>query len=135
VGLVYDPRELLGVTTVRPGVAGVLHTSCWDHVVLHATDLVQLRPTTYHTNTHSAWYMKINQVFPICENLDVLYTHQFHHQSELLWPSNKIGGYQSSFIIKYLKPLTGDLFTTRSEQKYKSKYQSIAHLLHHLSSE
>jgi hypothetical protein len=25
VGLVYDPRELLQVTTTRPGVAGVLH--------------------------------------------------------------------------------------------------------------
>jgi hypothetical protein len=24
VGLVYDPRGLLGVTTARPGVAGVL---------------------------------------------------------------------------------------------------------------
>jgi hypothetical protein len=24
VGLVYDPRELLGVTTARPGVDGVL---------------------------------------------------------------------------------------------------------------
>jgi hypothetical protein len=25
VGLVYDLRELTGVTTARPGVAGVLH--------------------------------------------------------------------------------------------------------------
>jgi hypothetical protein len=25
VGLVYDPRGLPGVTTARPGVAGVLH--------------------------------------------------------------------------------------------------------------
>jgi hypothetical protein len=27
VGLVYDPRELPGVTTVRPGVAGVLQAT------------------------------------------------------------------------------------------------------------
>jgi hypothetical protein len=26
VGLVYDPRGLPGVTTARPGVAGVLHS-------------------------------------------------------------------------------------------------------------
>jgi hypothetical protein len=25
-----------------------LPTSCWSHAVLHATDLVQLRPTAYH---------------------------------------------------------------------------------------
>jgi hypothetical protein len=25
MGLVYDPREMLGVTTVKPGVTGVLH--------------------------------------------------------------------------------------------------------------
>jgi hypothetical protein len=29
--------------------------------------------------------MKINQVSPICEKLDVQYTHQFHHLSEPLW--------------------------------------------------
>jgi hypothetical protein len=28
VGLVYDPKGLTGVTTVRPGVAGVLHHLC-----------------------------------------------------------------------------------------------------------
>jgi hypothetical protein len=26
VGLVYDPRELLGVTTIKPRVVGVLHS-------------------------------------------------------------------------------------------------------------
>ena len=25
-----------------------LPTSCWDHAVLHAADLIQLRPTSYH---------------------------------------------------------------------------------------
>jgi hypothetical protein len=31
VGLVYDPRELTGVTTARPGVAGVLHLELQPH--------------------------------------------------------------------------------------------------------
>ena len=26
-----------------------LPTSCWGHAVLHAADLIQLRPTAYHT--------------------------------------------------------------------------------------
>jgi hypothetical protein len=26
-----------------------LSTSCWGHAVLHTTDVIQLRPTTYHT--------------------------------------------------------------------------------------
>jgi hypothetical protein len=28
-----------------------LPTSCWGHVVLHATDVVQLCPTAYHTTS------------------------------------------------------------------------------------
>jgi hypothetical protein len=30
MGLVYDPRELLGIMTTRPGVAGVLQHSKWQ---------------------------------------------------------------------------------------------------------
>jgi hypothetical protein len=40
----------------------------------------------------------------------------FHHPSEPLWPQQKNGdlcGYQSPSIIKYLGPLTGDLFTAQ----------------------
>ena len=28
-----------------------LPTSCWGHAVLHAADLIQLRPTAYHNNS------------------------------------------------------------------------------------
>jgi hypothetical protein len=28
-----------------------LPTTCWGHAVLHAADLIQLRPTAYHTNS------------------------------------------------------------------------------------
>jgi hypothetical protein len=28
-----------------------LPTSCWGHIVLHTADLVQLRPTAYHTTS------------------------------------------------------------------------------------
>jgi hypothetical protein len=42
--------------------------------------------------------------------------HQFHHQSIPSCPHRKLGifvGYHSLSIIKYLEPLTGDLFITR----------------------
>jgi hypothetical protein len=28
-----------------------LHSSCWGHAVLHVADLIQLRPTAYHTTS------------------------------------------------------------------------------------
>jgi len=34
----------------RPILKGCnIPTTCWGHVVLHAADLIQLRPTAYHT--------------------------------------------------------------------------------------
>jgi hypothetical protein len=40
VGLVYDPKELPGVTTARPRVAGVLHlfTSPWGSIYRKTND-------------------------------------------------------------------------------------------------
>jgi hypothetical protein len=36
----------------RPLLQGCnLPTSCWGHAILHATDLVQLYPTAYHTTS------------------------------------------------------------------------------------
>jgi hypothetical protein len=70
----------------RPLLQGCnLPTSCWGHAILHAAVIVQLRPTTYHTTSPLQLYVEINQVSSICENLDVLYTHQFLYLSELLW--------------------------------------------------
>jgi hypothetical protein len=37
-----------------------LPTSCWGHVVLHAADLIQLHPTTYH-NTSSLQLVRGDQ--------------------------------------------------------------------------
>jgi hypothetical protein len=56
------------------------------------------------------------QAFPICENSGVRYMHQFHHRSVPPCPHRKLGtyvGYHSPSIIKYMEPLTGDLFTIR----------------------
>jgi hypothetical protein len=43
VGLVYDPRGLLGVTTARPGVAGVLQMISEPTLVVSQVRIGQLR--------------------------------------------------------------------------------------------
>jgi hypothetical protein len=43
VGLVYDPRELTGVTTTRPGVPGVLQMVSESTLVVSQARTCQLR--------------------------------------------------------------------------------------------
>jgi hypothetical protein len=43
VGLVYDSKELLGVMTARPGVAGVLEMVSEMTLVVSQVCMVQLR--------------------------------------------------------------------------------------------
>ena len=92
-----------------------LPTSCWDHAVLHAADLIQLRPTAYH---------KISPLQLVCGNpLSISHLRKFGcavyvpispPQRTSMGPHRKLGiyvGYSSPSNIKYLEPLTGDLFT------------------------
>ena len=66
-----------------------LPTSCWGHVVLHAADLIQLRPTAYHAPPRCNLYVEIHQIFPICESSVALYTYRSHHRSVHLWVHTK----------------------------------------------
>jgi hypothetical protein len=61
VGLVYDPRELPGVTTTWPGVAGVLQMVLEPHVFTGVyipveKDMVVYRSGTW-VRTHDAWVL------------------------------------------------------------------------------
>jgi hypothetical protein len=94
-----------------------LSSSCWAHVVLHAADLIQLRPTACHStspiqmvrgNHPSISYLR---KFGCCVYIPIS-----PPQITAMGPHRKVGiyvGFQSSSIIKYLEPLTRDLFTTR----------------------
>ena len=62
-----------------------LPSTCWGHVVLHAAALIHLRPSAYHDVSPIQLVRKINRIFPICVNLDVLYTFLYHHLSEQRW--------------------------------------------------
>ena len=94
-----------------------LPTSCWGHAVLHAADLIQLRPTAYHS-TSPLYLTRGNP--PSISHLRkfgcAVYAPISPPQRTSMGPHRKMGiyvGYQSPSIIKYLEPLTGDLFTAR----------------------
>ena len=94
-----------------------LPTSCWGHAVLHAAELIQIRPTAYHTAS-PLQLVRGNQ--PSISHLRrfgcAVYVPISPPQRTSMGPHRKMGiyvGYSSPSIIKYLEPLTGDLFTAR----------------------
>jgi hypothetical protein len=94
-----------------------LPTSCWGHVVLHAADLGQLRSTAYHT-TSPVKLVRGNQpsIYHLQKFRCVIYTPISPPKQTSMGLHMKLGiyvGYQSPAIIKYLEPLTGDLFTVQ----------------------
>jgi hypothetical protein len=65
---------------------------------------------------NSNLYVEINQVSPICGNLDVLYTPISSPKGTSMGPHRRMEIYmrfQSPSILKYLEPLTDDLFTAQ----------------------
>jgi hypothetical protein len=102
----------------RPLLQGCnLPTSCWGHAVLYAADLVQLCLTEYHT-TSPLQLVRGDQ--PSISHLRkfgcVVYTPISPPKQISMGPHRRMGvyvGFQSLSILKYLEPLTGDLFTTQ----------------------
>ena len=94
-----------------------LPTSCWGHAVLHAASLIRIRPTSYHE------YSPLQMVFGQEPNISHLrifgcavYIPITPPQRTKMGPQRRLGiyvGYESPSIIKYLEPMTGDLFTAR----------------------
>jgi peptide/histidine transporter 3/4 len=94
-----------------------LPTSCWGHAVLHTGDLIQLRPTTYHT---APPLQLVHGDPPSISHLRkfgcAVYVTISPPKRTSMGPHRKMGiyvGYLSPSIIKYLEPLTGDLLTAR----------------------
>jgi hypothetical protein len=92
-----------------------LSISCWGHAVLHATNLIQLRPTTYHS-TSPLYLVRGNA--PSISHLQkfgcVVYAPISPPKCTSMGPHRRLGiyvRYHSPSIIKYLEPLTEDLFT------------------------
>ncbi|CAN1250021.1 Copia protein [Linum perenne] len=94
-----------------------LSTSCWGHAILHAASLIRIRPTSYHEI--SPLQSVVGQE-PNISHLRIfgcaVYIPIAPPQRTKMGPQRRLGiyvGYESPSIIKYLEPLTGDLFTAR----------------------
>ncbi|GJV01471.1 hypothetical protein Tco_1335040, partial [Tanacetum coccineum] len=94
-----------------------LPVSIWGHAILHAASLVRMRPSAYHV------YSSIQLAFGQEPNISHLknfgcavYVPIAPPQRTKMGPQRRLGiyvGYEMISIIRYLEPLTGDVFTTR----------------------
>jgi hypothetical protein len=94
-----------------------LTTTYWGHTVLHAADLIQLRPTAYHS---ASPLCLVRDNAPSISHMRkfgcIVYAPISPPQRTTMDPHRKMGiymGYHSSSIIKYLESMTENLFTTR----------------------
>jgi hypothetical protein len=94
-----------------------LPISCWGHAILHAAALIRIRPTSYNKTS------PLQLVFGHIPNIShirifgcAVYVPIAPPQRTKLGPQRRLGiyvGFESPSIIKYLEPMTGDLFTAR----------------------
>ena len=92
-----------------------LPVSAWGHAILHVASLVRLRPIANHQ------YFSLQLVFGHQPNISHLrvfgcavYTPIAPPQRTKMGPQRRLGiyvGFDSPSIIRYLKPLTSDMFT------------------------
>jgi hypothetical protein len=94
-----------------------LPTSCWGHAILHAANLIQLRPTAYHATSPLQLVRGNPPNISHLRKFDcATYIPISPPQRTTMGPHRKLGiyvGYKSLSIIKYLEPTTGDLFMAR----------------------
>ena len=96
-----------------------LPVSTWGHAILHSASLVRMRPTAYHK------YSPLQLVFGQQPNIIhlrifgcVVYVPIAPSQRTKIGPQRRLGiyvGFDSPSIIRYLEPLTDDLFKARFE--------------------
>lgn len=94
-----------------------LPISVWGHAILHAANIIRIRPSAYHKQ--SPQELVLGQV-PNISHLKVfgcaVYVPISPPQRNKMGPQRRIGiyvGFDSPSIIRYLEPLTGDVFTAR----------------------
>ncbi|KAI3791818.1 hypothetical protein L2E82_05681 [Cichorium intybus] len=94
-----------------------LPVSIWGHAILHAASLIRLRPSAYHT--HSPFQL-VSGKEPDISHLKIfgsaVYVPIAPPQRTKMGPQRRLGiyvGFETNSIIRYLEPLTGDMFTAR----------------------
>ncbi len=96
-----------------------LPISAWGHAIIHAASLIRVRPSAYHK------YSPLQLVFGQQPNISHLrifgctvYVPIAPPQRTKMGPQRRLGiyvGFDSPSIIRYLEPLTGDMFKARFE--------------------
>ncbi|KAL4026480.1 hypothetical protein IC575_014911 [Cucumis melo] len=94
-----------------------LPLSIWGHAILHAASLICIRPTSYRK--YSPTQLVYGQE-PNISHLRIfgcaVYVPISPPQHTKMGPQRRLGiyvGFESPSIIRYLEPLTGDVFTAR----------------------
>ena len=94
-----------------------LNSVAWGHAVLHASALIRLRPSAYHLHSPMQLVLGFEP--------DISHLRTFGcavqvpippPQRSKMGPQRRLGiyvGFDSPSIIRYLDPLTGDVFTAR----------------------
>ena len=92
-----------------------LFTSVWRHAIMHAAALVRMQPTTYHEYSISQLVLgKQPNVFHLRIFGCAVYVPIAPTQSTKMGPQRRLEiyvGFDSPSIIRYLEPLTDDVFT------------------------
>ncbi|WOH01979.1 hypothetical protein DCAR_0521366 [Daucus carota subsp. sativus] len=94
-----------------------LPISVWGHAILHAASIIRIRPSVYHKQSPQEL---VHGQVPNISHLKVfgcaVYVPISPPQRTKMGPQRRIGiyvGFDSPSIIRYLEPLTGDVFTAR----------------------
>ncbi|WJZ86250.1 hypothetical protein VitviT2T_005726 [Vitis vinifera] len=94
-----------------------LPTSAWGHAIMHAAALVRIRPTTYHEYSPSQLVLgKQPNIFHLRIFGCAVYVPIAPTQRTKMGSQRRLGvyvGFDSPSIIRYLEPLTDDVFTAR----------------------
>ncbi|GKB81814.1 hypothetical protein Tco_0948709 [Tanacetum coccineum] len=93
----------------------LMKSKLWGHAILHAAALIRLRPSASHKCSP---LQLVSEREPSLSHLKVfgcgVYVPISPPQRTKMRPQRRLGiyiGFNSPSIIKYLKPLTGDVFT------------------------
>jgi hypothetical protein len=107
-----------------------LPITCWGHTVLHAADLIQLRPMAYHS---ASPLCLVRGNAPSISHMRkfgcVVYAPISPLQRTTMGPHRKMGiymRYHCPSIIKYLDPMTRDLFMVRYTNCIFNEYHFLA---------
>ena len=94
-----------------------LPISVWDHAILHAASLIRIRPSAYHKYSPlQLAFGKEPNIFHLRIFDCAIYVPIAPPQRTKMGPQRILGiyvGFETPSIIRYLEPLTGDVFTVR----------------------